>query len=354
VASDVPLVHFLIGVFAFLFGVIFGSFLNVCIYRMAHYHVAEVPGEPGAMRPGRKYHIRINGRPALFYCEEAITADDGKVLYRGEWRLSVVRPTSACPKCGHEIRPYDNIPVLSWIILRGRCRDCGEPISPRYAAIELLTGLLFLACFLKFGAVLVTLKFCVFSFLVLGLIFTDAETKLLPDALTVPGILFGFAFSVVVPLNDLLSQLWRHEPWWFMSLADACVAAAVGAGFIYGAGFFYKLVRGVEGMGLGDVKLMAMIGAFLGLRLTLVTILGASVLGAIFGLAMVPIVWTKRTRRRMTRHHEPGPIARRRAWQSARNVYRYYAMPFGVFLGSMALFAAFFGAEILRWYWKFL
>ncbi len=299
----------LIPAFLFLFGLVFGSFLNVCIYRL----------------PREK---------------------------------SVVRPGSACPACGHAVRWYDNVPVLSWLLLGGKCRDCHSRISPRYLVIEVATGLLFLACYFEFGFTLATLKYCVFSFLLLGLIFTDAETKLLPDAMTLPGFAVGLLFSLFVPVNDLLTRFapeWLHltEPnWRWLSLADSLLGAVVGAGFMYGVGAAYLIVRRVEGMGFGDVKLMALIGAFLGLKLTMLTIFGGSLLGAIFGLAMIPLVWVKRTRRRIRKNKEPLAVARRRAWESARTVYRFYAMPFGVFLGSVALLWVFFGNALLRWYWN--
>ena len=293
-----------------LFGLVFGSFLNVCIHR--------IPRE-----------------------------------------ISVVTPHSACPRCHHAIRPYDNIPVLSWIILRGRCRHCGAPISPRYAAVELLTAFLFLACYAQYGLTIFTLKYCVFSFLIVGLIFMDAEWKLLPDAFTLPGLAAGVAFSLVAPLNDLVAQIvpgiLRARagpiPWRWLSFGDALLGAALGASFFYGIAMLYLRARGREGMGLGDVKLMAMVGAFLGIRLTVLTIFGASLVGSLFGLVTVLTVWTKRTRRRMARHREPASVARRRAWRSARTMYSHYEMPFGVFLGAMAIVALFFGHRLLRWYW---
>ncbi len=299
----------LIAAVVFAFGLAFGSFLNVCIYRL--------PREQ-----------------------------------------SVVSPGSACPGCGHEIRWYDNVPVLSWVVLRGRCRDCGQRITPRYLLVELLVAILFLACYAHFGLTLAALKFAVFCFLIIGLIFTDAETKLLPDALTLPGIVLGLLFSFFVPVHDVVgkylpefvSNAAVENSWRLLSLGDAALGAMIGAAFIYGSGMMYKLARGVEGMGFGDVKLMAMVGAFLGLKLTLFTIFGASIVGAFFGLSSIPAVWVKRTRRRMVRHGEPGPVARRRAWDSAKKVYRYYAMPFGVFLGSVALVAAFFGNAMFAWY----
>jgi leader peptidase (prepilin peptidase)/N-methyltransferase len=298
----------------FAFGLALGSFLNVCIYR----------------------------------------------LPRG---LSVVFPNSKCPKCNTPIKFYDNIPVLGWLLLGGRCRSCRAPISIRYLVVELLTGALFLACYGKLGLSLAALKCSVLGFLLLGLIFTDAETKLLPDKLTLPGLALGVVFSLFVPVNDLASQLLSgfislpvssDVSWHLLSFLDALLGAAVGASFVYGAGTIYLHWRGIEGMGFGDVKLMAMIGSFLGVRLTILTLFAATLAGSLFGLGTVVVVWIKRTRRRVTRHHETLAIARRRAWQSARMVYRYYQMPFGVFLGSMALLAFFFGEQFMRWYWGLL
>jgi leader peptidase (prepilin peptidase)/N-methyltransferase len=278
-------------------------------------------------------------------------------IYRLPLGLSVITPRSACPKCQQPIAFYDNMPVLSWLILRGRCRNCDSKISPRYLMIELLTGLMFFACYWYFGLTLSTLKYCAFSFLLLGLIFTDAETKLLPDKMTLPGLALGVVFSLLVPVNDLASQFLPGMvslPFSgelsarILSLLDSLLGAAVGASFIYGAGAIYLRWRGSEGMGFGDVKLMAMVGAFLGMKLTVFTIFTASLAGSFFGVATVLMVWLKRTHRFM-RQMAAQP-ARRRGWQSAQMVLRYYQMPFGVFLGSMALFAFFFGNQFLRWY----
>jgi leader peptidase (prepilin peptidase) / N-methyltransferase len=298
----------------FVFGLIFGSFLNVCIYRL--------PRDLSVSDP----------------------------------------PRSACPKCQHQIAFYDNIPVLSWLILRGRCRSCGSPISPRYLLIELLTGFLFLGCYWEFGWTLAALKYCVFAFLLLGLIFTDAETKLLPDKLTLPGIGIGLIFSLFVPVNDLASQFLSgvislpvssslSSP--ILSLIDALLGAAVGASFLYGVGAIYLRARGIEGMGFGDVKLMGMIGAFLGVKLTVLTIFAASIAGSLFGVSTMLVVWIKRTRRFIRRQHVSFEQARGRAWQSVQ-AFRYFQMPFGVFLGSMAMLAFFCGDRFLRWYWRLL
>jgi leader peptidase (prepilin peptidase)/N-methyltransferase len=247
---------------------------------------------------------------------------------------------------------------LSWLLLAGRCRHCKVRIAVRYLLIELLTGALFLGCYAYAGLTLATLKYCVFGFLLLGLIFTDAETKLLPDKLTLPGLALGLIFSLLVPVHDLASQLvpgMVNLPFSadlatpLLSLLDSLLGAALGASFIYGAGAVYLRWRGAEGMGFGDVKLMAMVGAFLGIKLTIFTIFAASVAGSLFGLTTVMVVWIKRTHRFMRRLANLG-AARRRGWQSAQMVYRHYQMPFGVFLGSMALLALFVGNQFLSWY----
>jgi leader peptidase (prepilin peptidase)/N-methyltransferase len=293
----------------FVFGLVLGSFLNVCIYR----------------------------------------------LPRG---LSVVRPRSACPDCQTLIRWYDNIPVLSWLVLRGRCRNCAVRIPARYPVVELLTAVLFLACYAQFGFTLETLKYWTFAFLLTGLIFSDAETQLLPDRLTIPGIFLGFLFSFLVPLYDFVSHLLPRVmpslaalPWGerMFSFGDSVFGAAVGASFIYGVGVIYLRARGVEGMGFGDVKLMGMVGAFLGLRLTLFTLFAASLAGSIFGLSLMLAVWAKRRHRYAKRQ---ATHAASRAWRSARLVYRFFPLPFGVFLGAMALLAVFLGDAALRWYWE--
>jgi leader peptidase (prepilin peptidase)/N-methyltransferase len=295
---------------SFLFGLAFGSFLNVCIYR----------------------------------------------LPRGK---SVVAPRSSCPNCGNMIPFYDNLPVLSWLLLAGKCRNCKNPISPRYMVVEILTGLLFVGCYVHFGLSLAMVKCMALGFLLLGLIFTDAETKLLPDALTLPGMALGVLFSLLVPVNDLASQVMPFQvslpvngdvSWRLWSLMDSLLGAAVGASFLYGAAAIYLRARGVEGMGFGDVKLMAMVGSFLGTKLTVLTIFAASLVGSVFGVATVLAVWMKR-RRRIAARGKDSVDARRRAWQSARLALRFYEMPFGVFLGSMALVSFFFGNRILHWYW---
>ena len=271
----------------------------------------------------------------------------------------MVRPGSACPQCQTHIAWYDNLPVVSWLLLRGRCRACKGRISPRYLIVEVLTGLLFVACHAAFGWSFSTFKYCAFAFLLLGLIFTDAETQLLPDKITLPGIVLGLLFSLFVPVDDLISHflpmlvsLGGTSRW--LSVADSLAGAAVGASFIYGVVAIYLRARGVEGMGFGDVKLMALVGAFLGTKLTMFTIFAGSIVGSLAGVGMMLSVWVKRTRRRMARNHEAAGVARRRAWYSATVMLRAFPIPFGVFLGSMAIVAFFFGNQFLRWYRRML
>ena len=312
----------------------------------------------GSWRIRNESHVDPVIASAIFVLGLAFGSFLNVCIYRLPLGISVVTPRSACPQCKHPIALYDNIPILSWLILKGRCRQCKARISPRYLTIELLTGVLFLACYWFFGPTLSTLKYCTFAFLLLGLIFTDAETKLLPDKLTLPGLALGLFFSLLVPVNDLASQFLPgmvnlpfsgNLSMRIMSLVDSVLGAALGASFIYGAGAIYLRWRGMEGMGFGDVKLMAMVGAFLGMKLTVLTIFTASLAGSLFGLTTVLVVWLKRTHRFMKRLAN-ARAARRRGWQSAQMVYRYYQMPFGVFLGSMALLAFFFGNQFLRWY----
>ena len=290
----------------FVFGLMFGSFLNVCIYR----------------------------------------------LPRG---MSVVSPArSFCPNCQAQVAAFDNIPIISWLLLGAKCRSCKQPISGRYALIELFTALLFLACYLSFGGITAeTVKACVFCFLILGLIFTDLETRLLPDVMTLPGIMFGVSFAAFIPVQGFLgvrygfasafSDFW-HSPR-LLSVGDSLIAAAVGAGVLFGVAELYFRLRGFEGMGYGDVKLIAMIGAFLGIRLLLFVLFTASVTGAIYGLSVLVSIFLRRNRRYSKR-----PDGRKKAWESATKAMRLVEMPFGVFLGGMALVAVFYGNSLTHWY----
>ncbi len=261
---------------------------------------------------------------------------------------SVVSPPSHCPHCNKPIRWRDNIPLLSWIGLRGRCRDCGRPISRRYLVVELLTASLFVACYASFGTAWFTLKFCVFCFLIVGLIFMDAETGLLPREFTYAGIAIGlatawfgsidasgttFLFSVmgarVVPSNPELYLL------------DSVVGAVFGAAFFYLAWALYYLVRRRHGVGFGDIALIAMVGAFLGLKLTVLVVFLSPIIATIFALTM--LLLSRKT------NLEPGLVQTKSEADGAKS-FLFREVPFGVFLGGSSLIALFAGRQIWAWY----
>jgi len=300
----------LVGAGFFCFGLIFGSFLNVCVYR----------------------------------------------LPRG---LSVVRPRSACPSCAAPIAAIDNIPVVSWLVLRGRCRHCHARITPRYAIVELLCGVLFLLSFLQAGSTADAVKGCVLCFLFLGLLFTDAETHLLPDAMTLPGLAAALVFSYfshvpgpayrIFPLDygSAYSALQLDLQLGWRSLLNSVLGAAIGAGTLYGVGLVYLALRKVEGMGLGDVKLMAMAGAFLGPSLTLFVLCTASLAGGAYGVLVLLDIF----RRRLRRYRRwMGARAAPRAWRAAQTAMRCIEIPFGVFLCAMSIVAWFYGESLIRSY----
>lgn len=251
-------------IFSVLFGLAFGSFLNVCISRLPRHQ-------------------------------------------------SIVRPGSRCPACGHAIRACDNIPILSWIFLRGRCRDCSHPIPWRYPLVELATATLFLLSYLTFGLTLEAAGMAVLCFALLGLSIMDAESMLLPDAFTLPGIALGIGYNA-------LQKGWR-------SAALSLAYAACAAGLILLIRSLYWLVRRKEGMGIGDAKLLAMIAAWLDPWQTLLVLFLGVVAAALFGL-----LW----------------IAYRR-----RSSAGALALPFGSFLCAAAIYAIFGGEPILKWYFHF-
>ncbi len=194
------------------------------------------------------------------------------VIHRVPRQMSLLKPPSHCPACGELIRWYDNIPVLSWLLLRGRCRRCGARISLRYPAVELTTALLLVAVVARFGVSVPAAAAMVLGALLVTLALIDLEHFLLPDVLTLPGIVAGLLFSLA---NALVRPL------------DALIGAAVGAALPYAVIVLYRMVRGVEGMGLGDVKLLAMIGAFLGWQGALLTLCLGACAGALVGIALV-------------------------------------------------------------------
>ncbi len=261
---------------------------------------------------------------------------------------SVVSPGSHCPRCGKPIRWYHNFPVISFLILRGRCAHCRERISIRYPMVEVLTAVLFVACFARFGINAELLKFSVFSFLLVGLIFMDAETGLLPREFTYPGIALGLLFAWFVPGDGtgarfLLRSLRLHpnlsQPQF--SLLDAAIAILVSAGFFYVMWAVYYLVRKRHGIGFGDIALIAMCGAFLGLKLTLFVLFSAPVIGSLFGIALL----LRNPAGRAGESPESGE-----ARLSTLEMLRTSQIPFGVFLGGCSLLAVFFGDAAWRWY----
>ena len=246
-------------VFASLFGLAVGSFLNVCIHRIP-------------------------------------------------LRRSIVFPPSSCPHCKERIRFYDNLPVISYLLLLGRCRHCRQPISPQYPLVEASTGVFSLALFLKVGASLEYVFFLAFGAALIAITFIDLRHKIIPDTLSLPGIAVGFAFSLL-PSSPL-------------SWTDSLIGIVLGGGFLLLVGIAFEKITGREGMGMGDVKMLAMIGAWMGWKSLLFIVLLASLAGSVIGGAMLLL-----SRR--------GARAR---------------IPFGPFLALGTLLYFFFGGELTRWY----
>jgi leader peptidase (prepilin peptidase)/N-methyltransferase len=246
---------------AFVFGACIGSFLNVCIYRI----------------PASK---------------------------------SIVRPGSMCPHCGYAIPFYDNIPILSYLFLRGQCRQCHTKISPRYALVELLGGLFALACLLRFGPTLPALIYFAFIAVLLVVTFIDIDHRIIPNRISLPGIPIFFALSLLLPAVTPL---------------DAALGILAGGGILWIVAQTYFWLKKIDGMGLGDVKLLAMIGPVVGWQGVLFTIFVASAVGTLVGVVQMI-----------------------RSGQLSLKL----AIPFGPFLSIGAMVYLFFGAEITRWYFK--
>jgi leader peptidase (prepilin peptidase)/N-methyltransferase len=207
---------------------------------------------------------------------------------------SVVRPGSRCPLCGHPIRWYDNIPVLSFLLLAGRCRDCRGAIPFRYPIVEVLTGILFAVIAGRFGLTFIALKCALFVAMMLILGFSDLTDRLLPDEITLGGAALGLVFSFIKPLQPgavalVLGLMTVPVSPRLVSLAESLTGALIAAGVLYLIAEIYYRVRFREGMGLGDVKMMAMIGAFFGLREAVLALMFASILGAVVGLLFILI-----------------------------------------------------------------
>ena len=256
---------------ALIFGLLIGSFLNVCIHRWPR-------------------------------------------------NRSVVKPRSHCVRCRKPIAWYDNIPLVSYLVLRGHCRHCDARISLRYPVVELLTAMLFFYQVNTLGPTLPALKMCVLCAIAVALIFCDLEKRLLPDELTIGGIVLGLCFAPFVPVPDytaqmILSLAGAQWPAWANSVAESAVGAALPALLLWFGGWVYFKVRHREGLGFGDVKLIAMVGAFLGLRGSLVTLILGSFAGSVIGYSYIKLAGK-----------DPDT----------------FELPFGSFLGAAALVAAVF------------
>jgi len=261
---------------AAFFGLIIGSFLNVCIYRL--------PRDLSVARPARSF----------------------------------------CPECGKTIAWYDNLPVLSYFVLRRRCRHCAAVIPARYPLVEALTAAAFFGAVMLHGVSLAGARLALFSALIVALVFTDLEERILPDEMTLGGTVAGLAFAAFVPMKaGLVSMLLFERGARVQSIAESVVGALFSSLSIWLIGELYWRVRHREGLGFGDVKMLAMIGAFLGLEGSVLTMMVGAICGAVSGL-----VYTKVAGRDMAT----------------------YELPFGSFLGFAALVVAFAGDPALRWY----
>jgi leader peptidase (prepilin peptidase) / N-methyltransferase len=287
--------------FFFVFGLIMGSFLNVCITRI----------------------------PEGF---------------------SIVSPGSRCPRCATPIKPYDNVPVFGWLLLRGRCRSCDLPISPMYPLVELLTALLFLACYLRFDITQATVKWLFFTCLIIILAVTDLRVRILPDLINWPGVAAGLLFSAFVPPNDGIalflteSLFHRALPVHILGVFEGILGAAFGSLLLWGVAALYKAVRGRQGMGLGDVKMMAMVGAFLGFRGVFLTILLGTLLGSLVGLTVIVGLYAARWKSGLAERASRRGLGTVNSLRWA--IASQYQLPLGTFLGIAALLVVYVAPHV--------
>jgi leader peptidase (prepilin peptidase)/N-methyltransferase len=233
------------------------------------------------------------------------------VIHRVPRGESVVTPRSRCPHCQHEISWWENIPVLSWLLLRGRCRGCGQAISFRYVLVEILAALLAVLLFSRFGPSVLFLFFTYFAFNLLALTYIDLDHQLLPDRLTLSGLCIGLVGApFVLPEGPVPAFLFALQ------------GALVGGGLLFGVAWGYEKATGRQGMGGGDIKFLAMIGAFLGWEGALLALFLGSLAGSLIGVML------------MVR----------------RGANRRLALPFGPFLAIGAFVTLFWGPQILQWY----
>ena len=293
---------------AFLVGLIIGSFLNVCILRIPQSE-------------------------------------------------SIVLPASHCPKCNAAIQPYDNIPVVSWLMLGGKCRKCKARISMLYPAVELVTGLLFLVCYLAFGLSVEALKWSIFAALMVVLTVTDFRERILPDKVNFTGLVIGLVLSFFVQpfdgtaawISDRLFPFPPPEP--VLGFADALLGAAAASALLWIFAEGYFKATGREGMGLGDVKMMAMAGAFLGVKRALLTILLGSLLGSVLGIITILSLYLFGYKKSIAARAARIRLGTANAIRCT--LARRYQLPFGTFLGAGALLVVFFGSQTLHWYRSF-
>jgi len=284
--------------FFFLFGIVIGSFLNVCITRIPE-------------------------------------------------GLSIVRPASRCPRCQSPIKPYDNIPILGWLILRGKCRQCHLPISPLYPIVEFLTGAFFVLTWYSFAVTLPTFKWLFFGCLLIVLMATDLRVRLLPDAVTFFGLGLGLAFATRIFPSSFLGiyGLWfrlpGRLPHGVAGVVDSLLGAAFGSLLLLAAATLYKLVRHRDGMGMGDVKMMAMVGAFLGIRGAFLTILFGTLLGSIVGIATVLIFYSSGWKRDLAARAARRGLGHGNASSIRFAIASRYQFPLGTFLGLAAFFVVY-------------
>ena len=227
-------------------------------------------------------------------------------IHRVPRRMSIVSPASSCPQCGYVLRWIDNVPVVSYALLAGRCRACRTRIAPRYPIVELITMGVFISHYYVFGWDAVLIPRLVFAAILIALFAIDLEHHLLPNVITLPGIVVGLLFSLVFPPG----------------IVDALIGLLVGGGVLWLIGEAYYRYSGQEGMGGGDVKMLAMIGAFLGWEPVVLTLVLSSLIGSLVGVTVIAF----------------------------RRGSLKYALPYGTFLAIAALTSSLFGAEIISWY----
>jgi leader peptidase (prepilin peptidase)/N-methyltransferase len=281
--------------FFFLFGIIVGSFLNVCISRIPE-------------------------------------------------GVSIVSPGSRCPRCLTPIKPYDNIPVFGWLLLRGKCRNCGLAISPMYPLVEFTAGLVFVLTWYEFDISLLTLKWLIFSCLIIVLVVTDFRVRLLPDLVNFPGLAMGLVLAVRVRIADPTAAMlyfllgFRKLPFrsdLFFNMLNSLLGALLGSMLLWGAATLYKLVRKRDGMGMGDVKMMAMVGVFLGPRGAFLTILLGTLLGTVVGVLWVGALYLSGWKRTLAERAAKRGLGRAAAIRWA--IASQYQLPLGTFLGIGAM-----------------